>query len=79
MRDLRNAMDDTRFVATDKMPSPISEMILYPIARISHLVSRISYPVSNFIFPAAATAACYLHITSSRRSTPQFDGHGTNL
>jgi urease accessory protein len=33
MRDLRNAMDDTRFVATDEMRSPISEMISYPVSR----------------------------------------------
>jgi urease accessory protein len=48
MRDLRNAMDDTRFVATDEMRSPISEMISYPVSRIAHLVSRTPFQILFF-------------------------------
>jgi hydrogenase/urease accessory protein HupE len=79
MRDLRNAMDDTRFVATDEMPSPISEVISYPIARISHLVSRTPFQILFFrllllllvIFTSPVPAEAHLNSTGMG---PIYDG-----
>jgi hydrogenase/urease accessory protein HupE len=48
MRDLRNAMDDTSFVTTDEMRSPISEMISHPVSRISYPVSRNPFQILFF-------------------------------
>jgi urease accessory protein len=79
MRDLRNAMDDTRFVATDEMRSPISEMISYPVSRISHLVSRTPFQILFFrllllllvIFTLPVPAEAHLNSTGMG---PIYDG-----
>jgi urease accessory protein len=79
MRDLRNAMDDTRFVATDEMRSPISEVISYPVSRISHLVSRTPFQILFFrllllllvIFTLPVPAEAHLNSTGMG---PIYDG-----
>lgn len=79
MRDLRNAMDDTSFVATDEMRSPISEMISYPASRIAHLVSRAPHPILFFrllllllvIFTLPVPAEAHLNSTGMG---PIYDG-----
>jgi hydrogenase/urease accessory protein HupE len=72
MRDLRNAMDDTRFVATDEIRSPISEMISYLVSRTPFQIlffRLLLLLLLIFILPVPAEA----HLNSTGMG-PIYDG-----